>query len=78
MAGTGSETLLTTSSPVLTKWKLTQDEENGNTIEAAASVQNGNSSPKPVLKKTESFEVVDCKISLFSLIVLNLKVNILD
>lgn len=61
MAGTTSEVLVTTSSPVLTKWKLTQDEENGNTIEASSPVQNRNASPRPVLNKTESFEVVDCK-----------------
>lgn len=63
MAGSGTDAMLTTSTPVLTQWKLTQDEENGNTIEVPSPVQNGNSSPRPVLKKTESIEVVDCKIT---------------
>lgn len=60
MAGIESESVLTSASPVLTQWKLTQDEENGNTI-AATVLQNGNASPRPVLKKAESVEVVDCK-----------------
>lgn len=60
MAGTESESVLTSASPVLTQWKLTQDEENGNTIDVTV-LQNGNSSPRPVLKKVESVEIVDCK-----------------
>lgn len=60
MAGTESESVLTSASPVLTQWKLTQDEENGNTIDVTV-LQNGNSSPRPALKKLESVEIVDCK-----------------
>lgn len=54
-----TDTLLNTASPILNKWTFSQDEENGNTIEVPA-VKNGNSSPRPALKKAESVEVVDC------------------
>lgn len=67
MAGTESGSFLTSASPVLTQWKLTQDEENGNTIDVTV-LKNGNSSPRPVLKKVESVEIVDCES--FSYIIL--------
>uniref|UniRef100_A0A1B6L9T1 ubiquitinyl hydrolase 1 n=1 Tax=Graphocephala atropunctata TaxID=36148 RepID=A0A1B6L9T1_9HEMI len=60
MAGTESESLKTSSSPVLSQWRMIQDEENGNTIDIPL-LQNGNSSPRPALKKADSVEVVDYK-----------------
>ncbi|XP_054285763.1 OTU domain-containing protein 7B-like isoform X2 [Macrosteles quadrilineatus] len=61
MAGTTeSQSFVATPSPVLSQWRTTQDEENGNTVEATM-LPNGNSPPRPSLKKAESVEVVDYK-----------------
>lgn len=54
----GMETEGLRSTPIPIKWKMTQDEENGNSV---SPLQNGNTSPRPSMQKTGAVDITDCK-----------------
>lgn len=54
----GVETEGLRSTPIPIKWKMTQDEENGNSV---SPLQNGNTSPRPAIQKTDAVDIADCK-----------------
>ena len=53
----GVETEGLRSTPIPIKWKMTQDEENGNSV---SPLQNGNTS-RPTIQKTDAVDIADCK-----------------